>query len=181
LLKHPGGENLEHPSSFLHALFFGHGILLLLYREKVAEQRQKQLIDELLQEETLNEQRNAKKARDLEHPSSFLHALFFGHGILLLLLANLREQYHILEDYDSQEEEEFDEDEMVRVYDLGCDIVRASLLTIHPSSFLHALFFGHGILLLLLANLREQYHILDHRPGRYTVRNGCCSSILPWA
>ncbi|KAJ5158492.1 uncharacterized protein N7500_008143, partial [Penicillium coprophilum] len=40
--------------------------VMTAYREKVAEQRQKQLIDELLQEETLNEQRNAKKAREAQ-------------------------------------------------------------------------------------------------------------------
>ncbi|KAJ5539858.1 hypothetical protein N7513_008190 [Penicillium frequentans] len=38
--------------------------VMTAYREKVAEQRQKQLIEELLEEETRNKQRNAKKARE---------------------------------------------------------------------------------------------------------------------
>lgn len=40
--------------------------VMTAYREKVAEQRQKQLIEELLEEENLNEQRNAKKAREAQ-------------------------------------------------------------------------------------------------------------------
>ncbi|RHZ67510.1 putative stress response protein Nst1 [Aspergillus thermomutatus] len=40
--------------------------VLTAYREKVAEQRQQKLIEELLEEETRNEQRNAKKAREAQ-------------------------------------------------------------------------------------------------------------------
>ncbi|KAI9372662.1 salt tolerance down-regulator-domain-containing protein [Aspergillus egyptiacus] len=40
--------------------------VLTAYREKVAEQRQKKLIEELLEEESRNEQRNAKKAREAQ-------------------------------------------------------------------------------------------------------------------
>ncbi|PYH43311.1 putative stress response protein Nst1 [Aspergillus saccharolyticus JOP 1030-1] len=40
--------------------------VLTAYREKVAEQRQQKLIEELMEEETRNEQRNAKKAREAE-------------------------------------------------------------------------------------------------------------------
>ncbi|KAL5050091.1 salt tolerance down-regulator-domain-containing protein [Aspergillus fruticulosus] len=40
--------------------------VLTAYREKVAEQRQQKLIEELLEEENLNEQRNAKKAREAQ-------------------------------------------------------------------------------------------------------------------
>ncbi|KAJ5290438.1 NAD(P)-binding protein [Penicillium atrosanguineum] len=40
--------------------------VMTAYREKVAEQRQKQLIEELLEEENRNEQRNAKKAREAQ-------------------------------------------------------------------------------------------------------------------
>ncbi|KAL2827037.1 salt tolerance down-regulator-domain-containing protein [Aspergillus cavernicola] len=40
--------------------------VLTAYREKVAEQRQQKLIQELMEEETLNEQRNAKKAREAQ-------------------------------------------------------------------------------------------------------------------
>lgn len=40
--------------------------VLTAYREKVAEQRQQKLIEELMEEQTRNEQRNAKKAREAE-------------------------------------------------------------------------------------------------------------------
>ncbi|KAL2854392.1 salt tolerance down-regulator-domain-containing protein [Aspergillus pseudoustus] len=40
--------------------------VLTAYREKVAEQRQNRLIEELAEEETRNEQRNAKKAREAQ-------------------------------------------------------------------------------------------------------------------
>ncbi|KAL4800492.1 salt tolerance down-regulator-domain-containing protein [Aspergillus venezuelensis] len=40
--------------------------VLTAYREKVAEQRQQKLLEELLEEENQNEQRNAKKAREAE-------------------------------------------------------------------------------------------------------------------
>ncbi|KAJ5674008.1 hypothetical protein N7462_009447 [Penicillium macrosclerotiorum] len=40
--------------------------VMTAYREKVAEQRQKQLIEELLEEENRTEQRNAKKAREAQ-------------------------------------------------------------------------------------------------------------------
>ena len=40
--------------------------VMTAYREKVAEQRQQQLIEELLEEENRNEQRNAKKAREAQ-------------------------------------------------------------------------------------------------------------------
>ncbi|KAA8646154.1 putative stress response protein Nst1 [Aspergillus tanneri] len=40
--------------------------VLTAYREKVAEQRQQKLIEELMEEETRNEQRNAKKAREAQ-------------------------------------------------------------------------------------------------------------------
>ncbi|PYH76593.1 hypothetical protein BO82DRAFT_369265 [Aspergillus uvarum CBS 121591] len=40
--------------------------VLTAYREKVAEQRQQKLIEELMEEESRNEQRNAKKAREAE-------------------------------------------------------------------------------------------------------------------
>ncbi|KAL2796890.1 salt tolerance down-regulator-domain-containing protein [Aspergillus keveii] len=40
--------------------------VLTAYREKVAEQRQNKLIEELAEEETRNEQRNAKKAREAQ-------------------------------------------------------------------------------------------------------------------
>ncbi|KAH8423855.1 putative stress response protein Nst1 [Aspergillus melleus] len=40
--------------------------VLTAYREKVAEQRQKKLIEELLEEESRTEQRNAKKAREAQ-------------------------------------------------------------------------------------------------------------------
>ncbi|CAL5872574.1 uncharacterized protein PFLUO_LOCUS6838 [Penicillium psychrofluorescens] len=40
--------------------------VMTAYREKVAEQRQKQLIEELLEEETREEQKNAKKAREAQ-------------------------------------------------------------------------------------------------------------------
>lgn len=40
--------------------------VLTAYREKVAEQRQQKLIEELLEEETRNEQRTAKKAREAQ-------------------------------------------------------------------------------------------------------------------
>ncbi|KAL4885061.1 salt tolerance down-regulator-domain-containing protein [Aspergillus karnatakaensis] len=40
--------------------------VLTAYREKVAEQRQQKLLEELLEEENLNEQRNAKKAREAQ-------------------------------------------------------------------------------------------------------------------
>ncbi|KAL3469542.1 salt tolerance down-regulator-domain-containing protein [Aspergillus californicus] len=40
--------------------------VLTAYREKVAEQRQQKLIQELLEEDRLNEQRNAKKAREAQ-------------------------------------------------------------------------------------------------------------------
>ncbi|KAL4945050.1 salt tolerance down-regulator-domain-containing protein [Aspergillus oleicola] len=40
--------------------------VLTAYREKVAEQRQQKLLEELLEEENQNEQRNAKKAREAQ-------------------------------------------------------------------------------------------------------------------
>lgn len=40
--------------------------VLTAYREKVAQQRQEQLLQELLEEQTLNEQRSAKKAREAQ-------------------------------------------------------------------------------------------------------------------
>ncbi|KKK22980.1 stress response protein [Aspergillus rambellii] len=40
--------------------------VLTAYREKVAEQRQQKLIEELMEEENRNEQRNAKKAREAQ-------------------------------------------------------------------------------------------------------------------
>ncbi|PYI05906.1 hypothetical protein BO78DRAFT_419224 [Aspergillus sclerotiicarbonarius CBS 121057] len=40
--------------------------VLTAYREKVAEQRQQKLIEELMEEQTRNEQRNAKKAREAQ-------------------------------------------------------------------------------------------------------------------
>lgn len=40
--------------------------VMTAYREKVAEQRQKQLLEELLEEENQTEQRNAKKAREAQ-------------------------------------------------------------------------------------------------------------------
>ncbi|KAL5338699.1 salt tolerance down-regulator-domain-containing protein [Aspergillus crustosus] len=40
--------------------------VLTAYREKVAEQRQQKLLEELLEEENMNEQRNAKKAREAQ-------------------------------------------------------------------------------------------------------------------
>jgi hypothetical protein len=40
--------------------------VLTAYREKVAEQRQQKLIEELMEEQNRNEQRNAKKAREAE-------------------------------------------------------------------------------------------------------------------
>ncbi|KAL4780218.1 salt tolerance down-regulator-domain-containing protein [Aspergillus varians] len=40
--------------------------VLTAYREKVAEQRQQKLIEELLEEQSRNEQRNAKKAREAQ-------------------------------------------------------------------------------------------------------------------
>ncbi|KAJ5722589.1 hypothetical protein N7488_000624 [Penicillium malachiteum] len=40
--------------------------VMTAYREKVAEERQKQLLNELIEEENRNEQRNAKKAREAQ-------------------------------------------------------------------------------------------------------------------